>query len=111
MMRYTVVQHKQAGDAPHGPSSVKRVPDPYQREASAGFLLLFGDDNLNAGPCMSKKRLKSDISMQVYTRVLVERHKVLLTNLTYRERQHPGRIGGYYEVFVRLPHRRDSGAS
>ncbi|EGO58281.1 hypothetical protein NEUTE1DRAFT_101150 [Neurospora tetrasperma FGSC 2508] len=98
-MRYTVVQHKQAGDAPHGPSSVKRVPDPYQREASAGFLLLFGDGNLNALPCMSKKRLKSDISMQVYTRVLVERHK------------HPGHIGGYYEVFVRLPHRRDSGAS
>ena len=24
-MRYTVVQHKQAGDAPHGPSSVKTV--------------------------------------------------------------------------------------
>ncbi|EAA29364.1 hypothetical protein GE21DRAFT_4923 [Neurospora crassa] len=104
-MRYTVVQHKQAGDAPHGPSSVKRVPDPYQREASAGFLLLFGDDNLNTLPCMSKKRLKSDISMQVYTRVLVEWHKV------YRERQHPGHMGGYYEVFVRLPRRRDSGAS
>ncbi|KAK1780919.1 hypothetical protein QBC45DRAFT_322461, partial [Copromyces sp. CBS 386.78] len=92
--------HKQAGDAPHGPSSVNGVPDPYQKRAVVR-LRLFGE-NLNADiwPALDVKKEVQVRHFQVYTRALVGRHK------------RPDRIASYYEVFVRrLPHRRDSGAS